>query len=110
MAAFLNSGVCVVMNDRTTRWLLLILLLFFLGLQLRLWVGEGSWEQIVSLEREIEQQKIVNERLKSRNQVLENEVRDLKDGLDSVEERARSELGLIKQGETFYILKDKEQQ
>lgn len=82
--------------------------LALLGLQYRLWIGAGSWEEIVSLEKEIQQQQMTNERLQSRNRVLENEVRDLKGGLESVEERARSELGLIREGETLYILADKQ--
>ncbi len=90
------------------RWILTLLIVFFIGLQYRLWFGQGSWEQIVSLERELEEQNLVNQRLRDRNQVLENEVRDLKSGLESVEERARSELGLIKEGETFYLLIDEE--
>ncbi len=90
------------------RWILTLLIVIFIGLQYRLWFGQGSWEQIVSLERELEDQQLVNQRLRDRNEVLENEVRDLKNGLESVEERARSELGLIKEGETFYLLIDKE--
>jgi cell division protein FtsB len=86
------------------RWILVLLLLLLFGLQARLWVGQGSWEQIVSLQREIERQTIINDRLQERNNVLEKEVRDLKSGLESIEERARSDLGLIKQGETFYLL------
>ena len=90
------------------RWILILLLLFFFGLQYRLWLGAGSWEQIVSLERDIEQQTQINDLLDNRNQLLDAEVKDLKNGLDSVEERARSDLGLIKEGETFYLLLDKE--
>lgn len=90
------------------RWILILLLFFLAGLQYRLWVGQGSWEQIVSLERDIEQRTLINERLRDRNKVLEHEVRDLKNGMDSVEERARSELGLIKKGETFYLIVDDE--
>ena len=90
------------------RWILTLLIVILVGLQYRLWFGQGSWEQIVSLERELEQQHLVNQRLRDRNEVLENEVRDLKSGLESVEERARSELGLIKEGETFYLMIDKE--
>lgn len=85
-----------------------MLLLFVLGLQYRLWFGAGSWEQIVQLERDIEAQRAKNAQLSSRNSVLENEVRELKSGMDSVEQRARSELGLIKQGETFYLIIDDE--
>ena len=92
------------------RWILILLLLFFAGLQYRLWFGQGSWEQITSLEREIEAQTLITERLRDRNKVLENEVRDLKVGLGSVEERARTELGLIKKGETFYLLVEDDKQ
>ena len=85
-------------------------LLVLAGLQYRLWFGSGSWEQIVYLQREIEQQKLVNQGLSDRNAILENEVRDLKNGMGSIEERARSELGLIKDGETFYLLVDEDKQ
>ena len=90
------------------RWILFFLLCCLLGLQLRLWFGQGSWEQIISLQREIEQQELGNQRLRDRNQILENEVRELKNGLDSVEERARSDLGYIKKGETFYLIVEDE--
>jgi cell division protein FtsB len=90
------------------RWILTLLIIFFIGLQFRLWFGEGSWEQIIFLQRQIDDQSLVNQRLQDRNKVLENEVRDLKNGLESVEERARSDLGLIKEGETFYLLIDEE--
>lgn len=90
------------------RWILTLLIVIFIALQYRLWFGQGSWEQIISLERELEEQDLINQRLRDRNEVLENEVRDLKSGLESVEERARSELGLIKDGETFYLLIDEE--
>ncbi|EAW30877.1 hypothetical protein GP2143_03099 [marine gamma proteobacterium HTCC2143] len=92
------------------RWIMILLLLVLAGLQYRLWFGSGSWEQIVYLQREIEQQKLVNQGLSDRNAILENEVRDLKNGMGSIEERARSELGLIKDGETFYLLVDEDKQ
>ena len=90
------------------RWILIFIVIILIGLQYRLWFGQGSWEQIVSLNRELQEQNLFNQRLRARNQVIENEVRDLKSGLESVEERARSELGLIKEGETFYLLIDQE--
>lgn len=86
------------------RWILIFLVVVIAGLQYRLWFGRGSWEQITELNREIDQQQQINERLRDRNRVLENEVRDLKSGMESVEERARSDLGLIKEGETFYLI------
>lgn len=89
------------------RWILFILLLCFAGLQYRLWIGPGSWEDIVSVRRDIKKQRAVNEQLAQRNQALETDVKDLKHGTESVEERARSELGLIRKGETFYIFAGK---
>lgn len=90
----------------TRRRLLYLLLLILALLQYRLWIGAGSWEQIVSLNREIEEQSEVNSQLQSRNQRLVGEVESLKEGLDSVEERARNEMGLVKEGETFYQIVD----
>lgn len=84
------------------RWLLLILALIFLGLQYKLWVGEGSLAEVWHLKGAVEQQRNENENLRERNRALDAEVRDLKQGLDAVEERARSELGMIRDGETFY--------
>lgn len=86
------------------RWILLILLLCLFGLQYRLWIGPGSLAHVAALERELEEQTRVNDQLQQRNQLLEYEVNNLKSGLESVEERARSELGLIKKDETFYLL------
>lgn len=88
----------------TRRRLTVILLVLLFALQLRLWTGSGSWEQIVSLRRDIKEQKQVNDELRSRNERLYGEVESLKTGLDSVEERARTDMGLIKQDETFYLI------
>jgi cell division protein FtsB len=83
------------------RWLAGILLLVLLGLQYRLWVGDGSLAEVRSLKREIGAQRTELKGLRARNQVLEAEVQDLHEGLDALEERARSELGMIKDGELF---------
>jgi cell division protein FtsB len=79
--------------------LLLALLAF---LQYRLWVGEGSLAEVSNLKDEIEalQQELVG--LRKRNHALRAEVEDLRSGQAAIEERARSELGMIKEGETFY--------
>ena len=83
--------------------LLRIILVVLLGfLQYRLWVGEGSLAEVWQLRLDISQQRAENERLRARNSELEAEVRDLKDGMASVEERARRELGMVREGETFY--------
>jgi cell division protein FtsB len=85
-----------------------ILVVILVLLQVRLWTGEGSISDIQRLEGEIARQTADNAVLAQRNEGLLQEVSDLKTGLDSVEEHARSELGLIKQGETYYLLVDKE--
>ena len=89
---------------RSPNWLFLILLLLLAGLQYRLWVGEGSLAQVAELQRQIDEQKGENERLLERNRILEAEVLELKKGMETVEERARHELGMVKEGETLYQL------
>jgi cell division protein FtsB len=92
------------------RWLLLTLLLMLAGLQYRLWFGEANLREVWLLEEQIEQQRIENARLIERNKRLEAEVRDLKQGLAALEERARSEMGMVQEGETFFQLIEPEQE
>jgi len=73
-----------------------------IGLQYPLWLGDGGLVSLWKLDREINAQKTENERLLERNYALEAEVRDLKEGSEALEERARSELGMVRRGETFY--------
>ncbi len=73
-------------------------------LQADLWIGQGSIAEIVSLEREIAAYDAGNAELLERNRRLEVETAELKNGLDSVEEIAREELGMIREGETFYVV------
>lgn len=87
---------------------LAILLVVLVLLQLRLWTGPGSVADIARLEQAIEAQNEENAQLEARNGVLMEEVSDLRNGLDSIEERARNELGLIRQGETFYLIVEEE--
>jgi cell division protein FtsB len=82
----------------------LALALLLAALQVMLWTGQGSVAEVVALERQIEAYAGGNEELRERNRRLEVEVAELKSGLDSVEEMAREELGLVRQGETFYVL------
>ena len=82
---------------------LIVLLVSLLALvQFRLWVGEESLAEVWRLRQAIEQQSLENVLFKSRNQRLEAEVRDLKNGLDAVEERARLELGMIRRDEIYF--------
>jgi cell division protein FtsB len=83
------------------RILILILLLLLGWLQYRLWVGEGSLAEVTALRREISVQGEELETLRARNRRLQAEVEDLREGRDALEERARSELGMIKEGEIF---------
>ncbi|MGH8435465.1 MAG: cell division protein FtsB [Pseudomonas sp.] len=89
---------------RSPYWLFVVLILLLAGLQYRLWVGEGSFAQVTDLQHQIAEQKGENERLLERNRILEAEVMELKQGMETVEERARHELGMVKEGETLYQL------
>ena len=86
--------------------LVLLLLLLLAGLQYKLWYGHGGQDDVASLRAQVEKQAAENARLKARNDALAAEVADLKSGGEAVEERARSELGLVKPGETFYRVVD----
>ncbi|MDX5373172.1 MAG: cell division protein FtsB [Pseudomonadaceae bacterium] len=92
------------MANKAPYWLFVTLVLLLAGLQYRLWVGEGSLAQVSELKRQIAEQKGENERLLERNRILEAEVMELKQGTETVEERARHELGMVKEGETLYQL------
>jgi cell division protein FtsB len=84
------------------RALLAILLLILILLQLKVWFGEGGFSDVRRLEQRVEEQAVENAALEQRNRKLQAEVEDLRQGLGAVEERARSELGLIKENEEFY--------
>jgi cell division protein FtsB len=73
-----------------------------LALQYPLWLGKGSWSRVWELDRSLAQQHEANAKLKARNDALDAEVRDLKQGMEALEERARLELGMIRRDEVFY--------
>lgn len=83
-----------------------ILILLLLILQYRLWVGEGSLAELHALRQEVAVQKSELEAMQQRNNALRAEVHDLKKGMDAIEERARSELGMIRDTEEFYQIID----
>ena len=87
---------------RWERWLLLALVAMLALLQFRLWTGQGGHRSVTALQSQVHQQTRENAGLEQRNGALAAEVEDLKSGEAAVEERARSELGMIKPGETFY--------
>jgi cell division protein FtsB len=84
------------------RSLLVILLLLLIALQLKMWFGEGGYSVVKRLAVRVEEQARENELLAQRNRELQAEVEDLRQGLHAVEERARSELGMVKENEKFY--------
>lgn len=88
------------------RLLTLILALLIIALQYPLWLGKGSWLKVWEVDQELKKQLAENERLKSRNAYLEAEVKDLKTGYEAIEERARSELGMVRQDEIFFQIMD----
>ncbi len=79
-----------------------ILFVTLCALQVNLWVGKGSLGEVWSLKKTVAEQQQVNANLIARNTALNAEVLDLKNGMAAIEERARTELGMIKEGETFY--------
>ncbi len=85
------------------KWLWFLLALIVLGLQYRVWLGSGSLAEINALQREIEQQQAHNAAMAARNYQLEIEVRELQQGTEGFEEKAREEMGMIKRGETFFL-------
>ncbi len=88
------------------RWLIVVLVVLLLGLQARLWVGEGSLAHKSELDRQLREQRAENERLRRRNEILARDVKSLKTNFDAIEEKARQNLGLIKQNEVFYLVTD----
>ena len=84
------------------RWLALVFVLLIAALQYPMWLGKGGWLQVRELDRQVEVQRAANATLKVRNDALDAEVRDLKTGTEAIEERARSELGMVRRDEVFF--------
>ncbi len=89
------------------RWLSLALIALVVLLQYPLWIGKGGWLRVWDVDRQLQQQRDANARLEVRNAGLDAEVRDLKQGYDAIEERARYELGMIRQDEVFVQIPEK---
>ncbi len=86
------------------RVLAIVFVLLILALQYPMWLGKGGWLQVRELDRQVAVQRQANAELKARNEALDADVRDLKQGYEAIEERARSELGMIRQDEVFFQL------
>ncbi|MBI4204971.1 MAG: cell division protein FtsB [Betaproteobacteria bacterium] len=82
--------------------LALVLAALIVLIQYPLWLGKGSWLRVWEVDQQIRAQGEINRKLRARNAALDAEVRDLKQGLEAIEERARSELGMIRQDEIFF--------
>ena len=78
-----------------------------LAIQYPLWLGKGGWMRVWEVDRQVEARRDKNTALESRNAALAAEVRDLKQGFDAIEERARYELGMVKGDEVFFQLQGK---
>jgi cell division protein FtsB len=87
-----------------SKLIIAILVVLTVYLQARFWIGEGSFAHVDALTHQLDKKRAENEQKKFRNRVLKAEIIDLREGLDAVEERARTEFGLIKEDETFILL------
>jgi cell division protein FtsB len=86
----------------TTRWLLILLGLAGLSLQAQLWFADDGYRKTLKLRSAVAEQRAMNDSLRERNASLDAEVINLKQGVDAAEERARTDLGMIGESETFY--------
>lgn len=86
------------------RFFIIILIVFFLMIQFDIWLKDDGFYRLKELEQMIDSQVEENERLKLRNEQLEREIEELKSGTESIEEKARTDLGMIKEGEEFYLI------
>ncbi|HEV8644007.1 MAG TPA: cell division protein FtsB [Burkholderiales bacterium] len=84
------------------RFLALALVLLIALIQNPLWFGKGGWLRVWELDRQVDAQRETNTQLAARNAALDAEVLDLKQGYDAIEERARSDLGMVKHDEVFF--------
>lgn len=89
------------------RWLSVVLVAVLVLLQYPLWLGKGGWLRVWDVDRQLQEQKEANKKLEVRNVGLDAEVRDLKQGYDAIEERARFDLGMIRQDEVFVQIPEK---
>jgi cell division protein FtsB len=89
------------------RLLSIVFVTLIILLQYPLWLGKGGWLRVWEIDRQVTAKKDANAGLRVRNDALDAEVRDLKQGYDAIEERARYELGMIRQDEIFFHILEK---
>lgn len=90
------------MNIFSSRWLLVLLGIAAIGLQAKLWIADDGYQKTLKLRAAVAEQRDLNDSLRERNGALDAEVINLKEGRDAAEERARTDLGMIGEHETFY--------
>lgn len=88
------------------RMIFIFLIVALLGLQCKLWLGDASVEQWLQLEKKLAAQEEDNKKLAARNRSIEADIAELKSGDQALEEQARFELGMVKEGETYYQFAD----
>ena len=88
------------------RWVLLLLVIVISFMQIKIWISEDGYKGMTVLQNSVDNQIKNNAFLKYRNKALEVEIKDLKDGTEAIEERARKDLGLIGKDEVMYIIVD----
>lgn len=86
----------------STKAIIFVLALLFVVLQYQLWFGDGGLISMQALNKSIQTQTTVNDKLAERNRAITADIRDLQNGKQATEERARSQLGMVKQGEVYY--------
>lgn len=91
------------------RFAFALMIILLAGLQYRFWFGKHSVVDYWIKQEQIQQMQLQNANLRQRNDLLKADIDDLKTGLEAIEERARNELGLIKEGETFFRILPEEQ-
>jgi cell division protein FtsB len=89
------------------RWITAVIAALLVLIQYPLWLGDGGWFKVWEREKKLAVQQKTNEELRARNAAMEGEVRDLRSGTAAIEERARYELGMIKNDEIFVQVVDK---
>ena len=88
------------------KFVFIILLTLLIALQINIWVKKDGYKQMKEIENLIALQTIENENMTIRNNRLKEEIKDLKNGQDAIEEKARIDIGMIKEGEEFYLIND----
>lgn len=88
------------------RPIFIVLIIAFVLLQHKLWLGDGNVIQWIELEKRLEEHRVENQKLAARNHILEAEIKELKSGDQALEEQARYELGMVKENEVYYQFVD----